>query len=207
MITSEIAKQYNEDANQLESFVRHQHEINWSNNPWNCPIIDDGDVKDLLSNFVTYISLGKATYFSNERKKIEMKEGNVRYREAEEMRLGFPNMLVTSGFNFDGYTITKYSGYISGDDADQFSRELQTTFKSAPNPLNGIRQSLSAMRRNALAELKKAAGELHCNAIIGVDFDYLTLDPVTGTSGGDVIYFPYFISVIANGNAVIIKKK
>ena len=32
------------------------------------------------------------------------------------------SMLITSGFNFDGYMITKYSGYISGDDAVSMDR-------------------------------------------------------------------------------------
>lgn len=41
-------------------------------------------------------------------------------RQAEEDRIkkkAMAQMLITSGFNFDGYTIKKYSGYISGDDA------------------------------------------------------------------------------------------
>ena len=42
--------------------------------------------------------------------------------------------------------------------------------------------SLVHIRREALAELKEAAYALGCNAVIGVDFDYLTLDPETVNS-------------------------
>ena len=47
---------------------------------------------------------------------------------------------------------------------------------------------------------------LGCNAIIGVDFDYITLDPQTANITGGTTYEPYVICVTANGNAVIIEK-
>ena len=67
-------------------------------------------------------------------------------------------------------------------------------------------QSLTIIRRNALRELKEAAYDLGCNAVIGVDFDYLTLDPQTANSSGGTTYLPYVFGVTANGNAVIIEK-
>ncbi|MDR1853103.1 MAG: heavy metal-binding domain-containing protein, partial [Propionibacteriaceae bacterium] len=66
--------------------------------------------------------------------------------------------------------------------------------------------SLAKIRRNALQELKEAAYDLGCNAIIGVDFDYLTLDPETANSRGGTTYLPYVFGVTANGNAVVIEK-
>lgn len=42
--------------------------------------------------------------------------------------------------------------------------------------------------------------------MIGVDFDYLTLDPVTVTPGGGTLYLPFLFAVTANGNAVVIEK-
>ena len=66
--------------------------------------------------------------------------------------------------------------------------------------------SLSSIRRRALAELKEAAYDLGCNAVIGVDFDYLTLDPETASSSGGTMYLPYVFGVTANGNAVVIEK-
>lgn len=58
-----------------------------------------------------------------------------------------------------------------------------------------------------LKELKEAAYDLGCNAVIGVDFDYITLEPETVNGGGGTLYLPYVFRVTANGNAVIIEKE
>lgn len=117
-------------------------------------------------------------------------------------------MLITSGFSFEGYRIVKYSGYISGDDAIQIDRGTASFWdgSGATNVGEKLMQSLTIIRRNALRELKEAAYDLGCNAVIGVDFDYLTLDPQTATSTGGTAYQPYVFGVTANGNAVIIEK-
>jgi uncharacterized protein YbjQ (UPF0145 family) len=70
-----------------------------------------------------------------------------------------------------------------------------------------LMEAMVVMRRNALAELKEAAYALGCNAVIGVDFDYLTLDPETVSSSGGTLYLPYVFGVTANGNAVVIERK
>lgn len=59
----------------------------------------------------------------------------------------------------------------------------------------------------ALKELKETAYNLGCNAVIGVDFDYITLEPITVNAGGGTLYLPYVFYVTANGNAVIIEKE
>src|SRR5665648_1032602 len=122
----------------------------------------------------------------------------------EDKKTALASMLITSGFNFDGYTITKYSGYISGDDAISVERGM-AIFGSGTNIKDKLMESLVIIRRNALAELKEAAYALGCNAVIGVDFDYLTLDPQTANFSGGTTYQPYVFGVTANGNAVIIE--
>lgn len=113
------------------------------------------------------------------------------------------NILISSGFDFDGYKIVKYSGYISGDDAVQIPRS--GIFGSD----NGkkLTDALVKIRSRALVELKEAAYALGCNAVIGVDFDYITLEPETANLHGGTLYEPYIICVTANGNAVIIEKE
>ena len=69
-----------------------------------------------------------------------------------------------------------------------------------------ICDSLVKIRAQALKELKEAAIALGCNAVIGVDFDYMTFEPQTANVGGGTTYYPYVICVTANGNAVIIEK-
>ena len=141
-----------------------------------------------------------------EEKKLKEEEAMREKRAAEEKRRALANMLITSGFQFDGYKITKYSGYISGDDVVQIDRGRQGIFVSATNVGDSLMNSLATIRRNALNELKEAAYALGCNAVIGVDFDYLTLDPETVNANGGTLYLPYVFGVTANGNAVIIEK-
>ncbi|WP_165170568.1 heavy metal-binding domain-containing protein [Adlercreutzia sp. ZJ242] len=127
--------------------------------------------------------------------------------EAQKKQAALASMLITSGFNFDGYTIKKYSGYISGDDAVEVEREQQGLFSGRRNTAGeGLMAALVEIRRNALHELKEAAYALGCNAVIGVDFDYITLDPQTATHTGGTLYLPYIFGVTANGNAVVIEK-
>ena len=116
-------------------------------------------------------------------------------------------MLITSGFNFDGYTITKYSSYISGDDAVSMDRPTQGIWGSVNKHVGAdLLASLVHIRRNALAELKEAAYALGCNAVIGVDFDYLSLDPEPVSNQGGTLYLHFLFVVTANGNAVVIEK-
>lgn len=141
-----------------------------------------------------------------EREKLAQEE-SIRLAQIEEERKekkqAIARMLVTSGFNFDGYRIVKYSGYISGDDAMSVDRGYAWERVSVRDELLA---SLSKIRRNALRELKEAAYDLGCNAVIGVDFDYITLDPQTANFSGGTTYQPYVFCVTANGNAVIIEK-
>lgn len=123
--------------------------------------------------------------------------------EAARKKRAMAQMLITSGFNFDGYRIVKYSGYISGDDAISVDRGRAWAEVTVRDKLMA---SLTEIRRNALRELKEAAYDLGCNAVIGVDFDYITLDPETASAGGGTVYQPYVFCVTANGNAVIIEK-
>lgn len=114
-------------------------------------------------------------------------------------------ILISSGFSFEGYRIVKYSGYISGDDATTIPR-LNGIFTA--NHGQALTDALVKIRIQALKELKEAAYDLGCNAIIGVDFDYLTLEPERASllDGKTTIKEDYVICVTANGNAVVIEK-
>ena len=126
---------------------------------------------------------------------------------AQQKQQALASMLITSGFGFDGFTITKYSGYISGDDAISMDRPTHGYWGGVKgNVGSDLLNSLVHIRRNALAELKEAAFALGCNAVIGVDFDYLTLDPETVNNKGGTLYLPFLFAVTANGNAVVIEK-
>jgi uncharacterized protein YbjQ (UPF0145 family) len=221
MKVKEIAKTYGIDEYELEQYLWRQSDVKYKDG-FNSTVIDDGDVNTLVTNFkrepeilatkkaeeaemLAKEKAEEAERFARENPEEAERLANI---EAEKIRkqTHFANMLITSGFNFDGYTITKYSGYISGDDVIEMARGtsfLGSTGKSAGSMLT---DSLVQLRRNALIELKEAAHALGCNAVIGVDFDYITLEPETASITGHTTYLPYVFCVTANGNAVIIEK-
>jgi uncharacterized protein YbjQ (UPF0145 family) len=150
---------------------------------------------------------GKYKEFNDEQNQAAAQKAALLQASAAEKQQALAGILITSGFNFDGHTITKYSGYISGDDVVQIARGQGGFFGGGTTDVGAaLMESLVVLRRNALNELKEAALALGCNAVIGVDFDYLTLDPETVNSQGGTLYMPYVFGVTANGNAVIIEK-
>lgn len=163
--------------------------------PYKSPFFGEPTIDDVIAEKVikTYIAECKE---KQEQERLQQEEDARKKRATAKM-------LVTSGFNFDGYRIVKYSGYISGDDAMTVSRGSSFTDGGVRDNLLA---SLTQIRRNALRELKEAAYDLGCNAVIGVDFDYITLDPQTANITGGTTYQPYVFCVTANGNAVIIEK-
>lgn len=200
MKTKDIAKLYSFDPGNLDVFVSKFKEKYCVRDTLTSYVVDDTFVNDLVEDYKQYY----ATKAIRETEELAQKE-QIRLADAEK-QAALARMLVTSGFSFDGYTITKYSGYISGDDAIEVSRGYESFFSKATNVADALMDSLVKIRRKALSELKEAAYALGCNAVIGVDFDYLTLDPQTANSSGGTTYLPYIFGVTANGNAVIIEK-
>jgi uncharacterized protein YbjQ (UPF0145 family) len=201
--TKDIASQYGLTRENFESFITKSG-INYKDTFGGMVIDDKEDVNALVNQYKQYVANLIAQ--NEEKKKAEA----IRRAEIEKSvamkQAALANMLITSGFTFDGYTITKYSGYISGDDAVEIPRGTAGIFSTGTNVCDALMASLVTIRRKALAELKEAAYALGCNAVIGVDFDYLTLDPQTANFQGGTTYLPYVFGVTANGNAVVIEK-
>lgn len=163
--------------------------------------VPDAIVEDAVSSF--------EEWYPKHLKEIEeraAKEAAKAEADLKQKQQATAGMLITSGFSFEGYNITKYSGYISGDDVVQIDRGSGGWFQTATDVGASLMESLVEIRRNALQELKEAAHALGCNAVIGVDFDYLTMDPETVNANGGTLYMPYVFGVTANGNAVVIEK-
>lgn len=194
MKSKDIAVKYGIDKSDFESFVTRK---NLPYTPTFTSIaIEDSDVDAIVK---MYKEAKKKALDEQTRCEEEAAA------EAQRKSAALANMIITSGFSFDGFTITKYSGYISGDDAVSVERGM-ALFGSGKDVKDDLMASLVTIRRNALRELKEAAYALGCNAVIGVDFDYLTLDPQTASIGGGTTYMPYIFGVTANGNAVVIEK-
>ena len=200
MKIDDIAKQFAIDKNSFIDYMIKEGRINVKFLAESHLTIDDLDFDE--SYAIDRVKEYKRALPENELQR----QKKLAEAEAEKQR-ACSNMLITSGFNFDGYRITKYSGYISGDDAIQIDRGMDGIFFSKATDVGqALTDSLVKIRRRALAELKEAAYDLGCNAVIGVDFDYITLDPETANSKGGTTYLPYVFCVTANGNAVVIEK-
>jgi uncharacterized protein YbjQ (UPF0145 family) len=204
MKTKDVASQYGLNKDKFEIFLRQSNYKSHIKDGFMGITIDDGaNISAIVEDFKKYED-DRATQEARRAEQKVLEQARIK-KAAEDKKAALANMLITSGFNFDGYTITKYSGYISGDDAISVDRGM-TIFGSGTNIKDKLMESLVIIRRNALAELREAAYALGCNAVIGVDFDYLTLDPQTANLSGGTNYQPYVFGVTANGNAVVIVK-
>lgn len=202
MKTKDIAKKYGINQNAFEKYLKtsgEKYKVGLT-----CWTVDE-DIEGTVNRYKEYL---KQEEIKKEQEAIREQEEKERQRlYEEEKQKALASMLITSGFTFEGYKIKKYSGYISGDDAIEIPRGTAGFFSNATNVGDSLMESLAKIRRNAINELKEAAYALGCNAVIGVDFDYLTLEPETANSSGGTTYLPYVFGVTANGNAVIIEKE
>jgi len=204
MKSKEIKEKYGVDERDFVEWIKnsqHPHKLSFTGSLE----IDDSRVESVVTEYKAHlIERQKAAAIAAE---VNAKAAAEAAKAKQQKQEALASMLITSGFNFDGYTITKYSGYISGDDAVSMDRPSQSWGGRVHGDVGeDLLAGLSHIRRNALAELKEAAYALGCNAVIGVDFDYLTLDPETVNNQGGVLYLPFLFAITANGNAVVIEK-
>lgn len=204
MKVKDVAARYGINQVAFENFLKNSQYKNLiKSGITGMTIVDDANYDEIVSEFRNH--LNKINLMEAQKKQAEIERQNA-IRQAEiEKQNAISNMLITSGFNFDGYHVVKYSGYISGDDAIEIPRT--GLFDSNKNG-DKLTNALVKIRRQALSELKEAAYCLGCNAVIGVDFDYITLEPETQAHSlnGVSTLEPYVVCVTANGNAVIIEK-
>lgn len=215
MRTKDLARENNFEVEELNAYLRNESGFSTTSTTFGGVQVNDEDASAIVGAFAQFLDKNLEAELAIKQAEMDAKQAEIdaaaeKQRLAEEAaerkRKALAEMLITSGFNFDGYNVVKYSGYISGDDAVQVPRGHEGIFASATDVGDALMNNLSVIRRNALAELKEQAYALGCNAIIGVDFDYLTLDPETANIKGGTLYMPYVFGVTANGNAVIIQK-
>lgn len=104
-------------------------------------------------------------------------------------------MLITSGFNFEGYRITHYLGFFSGETAlgtgvfSEFFASWADFFGTESNSFADKLEEAKHYAMDSLISKVRAAGG---NAIIGLDVDYN-------------MFMSNMIGVIANGTAVCVE--
>lgn len=106
------------------------------------------------------------------------------------------NMPITSGTNFEGHRIVRYAGYVSGDEV----ATIPMGFFTGTMTNDDVNDTIKRVRNVAIQELKEAAANIGCNAVIGLDFDYITIDR-SGAQGTIEVK----IVLTANGTAVQIE--
>lgn len=107
------------------------------------------------------------------------------------------NYMLTTGYDFDGYNIAKYIGVISGQVVlgTGFLSEFTASFAD----FFGVQSDkfatkLEEAKNAAVEKLIIKSAEKGGNAIIGVDFDYIT-------------FHGNMIGVVANGTSVVVEKE
>lgn len=146
--------------------------------------------KNYVSDYIdTVIEYEKNTRLKEEHKQLteELKKNALEKSKFQKL---------TTGHFFDGYKITDYKGIISGETV--IGTGILSEFLASGSDLFGIESnSFSEKMRTAkelsIEKLKIQSALVEGNAIIGIDFDYITLSN-------------NMIGVSANGTAVVIEK-
>lgn len=119
-------------------------------------------------------------------------------QQQEEERIKFSkDFMLTSGYNFEGYKIRKYNGVVSGEVV--MGTGFLSEISASINDLLGstseeFSKKMKKTKEIATSRMIESAISKGGNAIIGVDFDYMTF-------GNNMI------AVSANGTSVIIEKQ
>lgn len=129
-------------------------------------------------------------------KRQKEQEEEMKRKAAEVLVSDIANIKLTTGYSFEGYRITDYLGVLSGE-CVMGTGFLSETFAGFADVFGSVSVSFSEKcneaKNYALTELKKICVVHGANAIIGIDFDYLTFNN-------------NMIGVIANGTAVRIER-
>lgn len=144
----------------------------------------DDDVKAEIEELMTPLE-------EKEKKQKETKEKQERrINEAE-------SIMQTTGYNFEGFRITKYLKVLSGETVigTGFLSELDASLSDLLGAnASSFEGKLDRAKDTALRVLLLKAKDLGANAIIGIDFDYITFQN-------------NMIGVVANGTAVVVEKE
>lgn len=104
--------------------------------------------------------------------------------------------LITTGDGFEGFKIVRYCGVLSGEavlgagNAEEFKSDSSDFFVAESN---SFVQKMKEAKEVAKNQLIRNSLKISANAVIGLDFDYITF-------GNNII------GVSANGTAVVVQK-
>lgn len=123
-------------------------------------------------------------------------QGETLFVEQTKLSQEMEEHLLTSGYNFEGYKIIKYNGIISGQVVlgTGFLSELTASLSDFLGvEADKFSSKLNVAKEAALKRLIRESVNRGGNAVIGIDFDYIT-------------FSNNMIGVIANGTSVVLEK-
>ena len=166
-------------------------------------LITDEELKSIPQNEIDIISSALKEKYKNNTKynpdawKARASRDNfmVEKEQKENFNNNISNHKLTTGYNFDGYKIIKYISVISGNVVlgtglfSEFFASIDDVLGTTSTPFENKMEKAKEIAINKLI-LKSAT--IGGNALIGVDFDFFTLNN-------------NMIAVSANGTSVIIE--
>lgn len=156
------------------------------------------DGKDYL---LFYVNTVKVEIENNiiEDEKLQNEESKLRNDDVIrklQFRESVKNHVLTTGYNFENFQITAYLGVISGSVVlgtgflSEFGASISDLFGTQSDLFS---DKLEEARELSLIKLKEKSVQLGGNALIGIDFDYIT-------------FSNNMIGVVANGTSVVVEK-
>lgn len=132
--------------------------------------------------------------YKNQIEKTQKQNEEENYKR--QLQALIDNHMMTTGFDFEGYKIKSYNGVISGSVVigTGFLSEVGASISDLLGvPSEMFSEKMETARELALKNLINKSAQNGGNAIIGVEFDYIT-------------FLNNMIGVVANGTAVVIEK-
>ena len=151
-------------------------------------------IENSTNNYNETVITDIKKYIDKYQQKITNKSNE---KEMEEsLKKQIETYMLTTGYEFSGYKITKYIGVISGQVVlgTGFLSEFTASFADFfGEESNKFADKLETAKNAAVKKLIIKSLDKGGNAIIGVDFDYIT-------------FHGNMIGVVANGTSVVIEK-
>ena len=162
-------------------------------------ILNDEQYNDLIKenilNFLIPLS-EKRIKDSEEKKKADIALQEAKAKQKKEFIEKVKHFKVTSGYNFEGYNIKNYIGIVSGEvviGTGYFSEFLASASDLFGTTSTAFSDKMGLVKDKALEILIQKAISKGANAVIGIDFDYLT-------------FANNMMGVSANATAVVIEE-
>lgn len=200
MTTKEIAEKYQLKQDLFESFLTSKKL------DFHCPLfgnfysVEDDKVEQYVALYHEEIEKAKERVDAKaaEEAKKAAEEAKRAAERAELLRKS-ANIIISTTETLEGHAITKYVDCLSAEAFYDFNRSNTTALS--------LQIAMGSARDEALKQLRIAAYQAGCNAVVGVSFSYVSLAPESVTPTGGTLYQPYVVSVAANGTGVVVEKK